>query len=517
MAGMDELATYIRARYALIYVLSFEEQRALEEVHRLAARERKKVVVWSFARGARGEGIKAGTGQRNPLAILEAAPGLPEGTLLVLLDLHPFLGDAGVVRQLRELAQELESTTKTILILSPVLKLPVELTKDIVVVDLALPDPALLAATLREIVASLPPDAVAGLTVEDREQLVRSAQGLTVKELANVLARTLVVTGRIDRGAVDHINAEKRQIIRKSGILDYYPASESMETVGGLDLLKQWLESRGQAFSERARAFGLPAPRGVLIVGVQGCGKSLTAKAVASQWRLPLLKLDMGRLFGGLVGSSEEHMRQAIALAESIAPAVLWIDELEKGLAGLGSSNLSDGGTTARVIGTFLTWLQEKQQAIFVIATCNDVSALPTELLRKGRFDEIFFVDLPTHEERRAIFEIHIARRGRRPADFDLAALARQTRGCSGAEIESAVVAGLHAAFDAGRELGTDDILTACRETVPLSVLAEEKIVALREWGRLRTRRASSGDAPIEVGVADPRVAESLRRIAGDN
>ena len=516
---MDELTTCIRARYTLIYLLSFEEQRVLEEVGRQAARERKRVVVWSFPRGARGEGLQAGTAQKNPMAILDAAASLPEGALLVLLDFHPYLADPGVVRRLKELAQELEATTKTVLILSPVLKLPVEIAKETVVIDFALPDAALLAATLRDITAALPPGAVVGLDADDREQLVRSAQGLTVKEFANVLAKTLVITGRIDAGAVHHVNSEKRQIIRKSGSLDYYPASESMERVGGLDLLKRWLVSRGQAFSDRARAFGLPYPRGILMVGVQGCGKSLTAKAVAAEWRLPLLKLDMGRLFSGTVGSSEEHMRHAIALAESIAPAVLWIDELEKGFAGLGSSNLSDGGTTARVIGTFLTWLQEKQHAVFVIATCNDISALPPELLRKGRFDEIFFVDLPTHAERREIFAIHIARRGRRPADHDLDALAAATRGYSGAEIEGAIVAGLFGAFEAGHELGTEDILVACRETVPLSVLVEEKIVALREWGRLRARRASSGELTIEASEAavDPQVLESLRRIAGDN
>jgi SpoVK/Ycf46/Vps4 family AAA+-type ATPase len=515
--SIEELAVCIRARYTLIYLLSFEEQRVLEEVQRLAARERKRVVVWSFPRGARGAGVQASLGQKNPIAMLDAAPSLPEGTLLVLLDFHAFLGDPAVVRRLKELAQELEPTTRTVLILSPVLRLPVELSKEIMVIDFALPDAALLAATLREITASLPPEAIVGLTADDREQLVRSAQGLTVRELANVLAKTLVVAGRIDRGAVAEINREKKQIIRKSGSLEYYPVAETMEQIGGLELLKAWLVSRGQAFSERARAFGLPYPKGILIVGVQGCGKSLTAKAVASEWQLPLLKLDMGRLFSGTVGSSEEHMRHAITLAEAVAPAVLWIDELEKGLAGLGSSNLSDGGTTARVIGTFLTWLQEKQQAIFVIATCNDITALPPELLRKGRFDEIFFVDLPTHAERRAIFAIHIARRGRRPEDHDLDALAAATRGYSGAEIEGAVVAGLFGAFEAGRELGTEDILVACRETVPLSVLLEEKIVALREWGRLRTRRASAGELAIESSTVDPRVLESLRRLTGDN
>ncbi len=514
----DELATYIRARYTLIYLLSFEEQRVLEEVTRLAARERKKLVVWSFARGARGEGIKAGTGLRSPSAILEAAAALDDGMLLVLLDFHPFLNDPGIVRQLKELGQDFETKRKNVLFLSPVLKLPVELAKDVVVVDFALPDAALLAETLREISAALPAGGIVQLSDLDREELVRSAQGLTVREFANVLAKALVTLGRIDRGAIDLVNTEKRQIIRKSGILEFYPTSESMSGVGGLDALKAWLSSRNEAFTDRARAFGLPYPKGILIVGVQGCGKSLSAKAVADLWRLPLLKLDMGRLFSGTVGSSEENMRQAIAAAEAIAPAVLWIDELEKGLAGLGSSNVSDGGTTARVIGTFLTWMQEKKHAIFVIATTNDISALPPELLRKGRFDEIFFVDLPTHGERRAILEIHIARRGRVPGNFDLEALATITRGYSGAEIEGVVVAGLFHAFERGGDLETEDILLACRETVPLSVMMEDKIVALREWARLRTRRASTGESLVlEGGRPDALIEERLRRIAGDN
>jgi SpoVK/Ycf46/Vps4 family AAA+-type ATPase len=523
----DELATYIRARYALIYLCSFEEQRVLEGLERFAARERKRLVVWSFARGARGDDagegalvvVKAGTGQRNPGAMLDAVPTLPEGTLVVLVDFHPFLGDPGVQRQLKDLARDLEATTKTLLLLSPVLRLPVELSKEMVVVDLALPDAALLGATIDEIVASLPEGVPVRLGREEREQLVRSAQGLTVKEVGNVLAKAVVTRGAIDRAAIDLVNAEKRQIIRKSGLLDFYPVAESMDRVGGLDLLKEWLVTRGHAFGERARAFGLPFPKGILIVGVQGCGKSLSAKAVAAEWRLPLLKLDMGRLFAGTVGSSEENMRQAIQLAEAIAPAVLWIDELEKGLSGLGSSNFSDGGTTARVIGTFLTWMQEKQHPIFVIATANDVGALPPELLRKGRFDEIFFVDLPTLAERRAILAIHVARRRRRPADLDLEALAAATRGFSGAEIEAAVESALFRAFERGRDLETQDIAQACRETVPLSVLMEEKIVALRDWARLRTRRASSGELVIEAGVesVDALVAARVRRIAGDN
>jgi SpoVK/Ycf46/Vps4 family AAA+-type ATPase len=512
----DDLATYIRARYTLVYLLSYEEQRVLDELERFADAEHKQLITWTHARGLRGAGIRPGTAQRSPNAFLDAVPTLPDNALIVACDFHPFLGDPLIVRQVKELGHDLESTKKTMLFLSPLLKLPVELSKDVVVVDFALPDYALLESTFREIASSLTGDKAVKLSDPDREKLIRSAQGLTLKEFSNVLAKTLVTAGRIDRGAVDVVNTEKKQIIRKSGILEFHSAGESMSSVGGLENLKEWLVQRGQAFSDRARSFGLPWPKGILIVGVQGCGKSLSAKAVADSWKLPLLKLDMGRLFGGMVGASEENMRMAISIAESIAPAVLWIDEIEKGLSGLGSSNVSDGGTTARVIGTFLTWMQEKTAPIFVIATSNDISAMPPELLRKGRFDEIFFVDLPTIAERRIIFEIHIKRRNRRPADYDLDGLAQATRGYSGAEIEAAVVAGMFRAFQEGHELTSDDILCACRETVPLSVVMEEKIVKLREWSRLRTRNASAEES-IPVEETRTTIAERLQRIAGDN
>jgi SpoVK/Ycf46/Vps4 family AAA+-type ATPase len=518
---VEELVTYIRARYPLIYLLSVEEQRMVEEIEALARREKKRLVVWSHARGARGDGVAEGAARGDPVAILEAVEGLEDGTLVLLLDFHAFLGDAGVVRLVRDVGQALEATRKTLLILSPVLTLPLELQKDVVVVDLPLPGFELLERTFREIASALPEGVKVILSDEDRERLVRSAQGLTLKEFSNVLAKALVGKGRIDKGAIETVQTEKRQVIRKSGVLDFTPARDSFAEVGGLESLKAWLDSRGRAFSEAARAFGLPWPKGVLIVGVQGCGKSLSAKAVAAQWRLPLLKMDMGRLFGGLVGSSEENMRRAIQLAESIAPAVLWIDEIEKGLAGLGSSNLSDGGTTARVIGTFLTWMQEKTQPIFVVATSNDISALPPELLRKGRFDEIFFVDLPSRLERKAIFDIHIERRKRRARDFDLDVLADATRGFSGAEIEEAVVSGLFLAFERKRDLTGTDLLEAIGATIPLSVVMEEKISKLREWARLRTRAASATTAAGGgAGAAeDPRstIAERLSRIAKEN
>jgi SpoVK/Ycf46/Vps4 family AAA+-type ATPase len=509
-----EVITYIRARYTLLYLLCVEEQRVLEDLAAFAQREKKKLLMWSMSRGTWGTGLQGATAKGDPVGALEAVSQIPDNTLVVLVDFHPYLDDPSIVRMLRELAIDLEATNKTLLLLSPVLKLPAELDKDLTVVDFPLPDFALLEASFHEITGSLPASVKLVLSDRDVEKLVRSAQGLTLREFSNVLAKTLVTRGRIDKEAIDVVNTEKRQIIRKSGILDFYAAKENFGSVGGLNELKRWLDSRGRAFTAAAQEFGLPWPRGILIVGVQGCGKSLSAKAVAQQWRLPLIKLDMGRLFAGLVGASEEKMRQAIRLAESVAPAVLWIDEIEKGLSGLGSSNTSDGGTTARVIGTFLTWMQEKTAPVFVIATSNDISAMPPELLRKGRFDEIFFVDLPMAGERSIIFQIHIAKRGRVPDEFDLAQLSAATRGHSGAEIEEAVVSGLFLAFERDEKLTTSHILEAVEATIPLSVVMEEKIASLRQWAHLRTRNASGAeDRSVDQKAT---IAERLTRIVGD-
>jgi SpoVK/Ycf46/Vps4 family AAA+-type ATPase len=318
----------------------------------------------------------------------------------------------------------------------------------------------------------------------------------------NVLAKSLVEKGKLD---IDVVLAEKEQIVRKSGILEFYPTDESLTNVGGLDLLKNWLRKRRTAFSDRARDYGLPQPKGALLIGVQGCGKSLTAKAVASLWSLPLLRLDVGRIFSGIVGSSEERMRRAIQTAESIAPAMLWLDEVEKGFAGTQSSSFSDAGTTSRVFGTFVTWLQEKEAPVFVIATANDIKILPPELLRKGRFDEIFFVDLPAHAERQEIFRIHVAKRGLKAEQFDCAALADVTAGFSGAEIEQVIIAAMYDSFDQQRPLRQDDVMKAIHETFPLSSTMREQIDEGREWARARARPASSA----QLDVALPRAPES--------
>jgi SpoVK/Ycf46/Vps4 family AAA+-type ATPase len=323
------------------------------------------------------------------------------------------------------------------------------------------------------------------LTAEEEEVMIKSAQGLTLDEIESAFARSFVENRRL---VVDTILEEKKQIVRKSGLLEFYPAENSFADVGGHDLMKEWLDKRKKSFTEKAKDFGIPVPKGVLMLGVQGCGKSLVAKAIAASWNLPLLKLDVGRIFGSLVGQSEENIRKAIRVAESVAPCCLWADELEKGFAGVSGGGSGDSGTSQRVFATFLTWMQEKKKPVFLIATANDVSKLPPELLRKGRFDEIFFIDLPEQKEREEIFAIHLKKRKREPSAFDLTALGHATKSFSGAEIEQVVVASLYVAFDLDRELTQDDLMAEAKAQVPLSVMMSEEIDELRTWAQMRTR-----------------------------
>ncbi|HEY8504803.1 MAG TPA: AAA family ATPase, partial [Gemmataceae bacterium] len=368
-----------------------------------------------------------------------------------------------------------------------------ELAKDVTVLEFGLPGVAEFNWLLDRIIEDVKDSSRfrVELDAEGREQLLHAARGLTLKEAENVFAKTIVNDGKLDASDISVVFSEKQQIIRKSGLLEYYESQENLGNVAGLDQLKQWLRTRGLAFSDRAAEFGLPAPRGVLLLGVQGCGKSLCAKAAANLWKMPLLRLDIGRMFGSLVGSSEENMRRAIQVAESVAPAVLWVDEIDKAFGGATDSAGSDGGTASRVFSTFLTWLSEKRSQVFVIATANDISKLPPELLRKGRLDEIFFVDLPGEAERREVFRIHLQRRKRRPENFDLDELARLSDGFSGAEIEEAVISGLFEAFSHGRDLDQDILRECLTSTVPLSRTMSEELQRLRKWAHGRARPAS--------------------------
>jgi hypothetical protein len=499
---VQELDTLVRARYPLVYLVTSEEQRLEALLGDLAERHGKALLGWTVTRGLRklggGRGAPAPEGVRDPVEALQAVERLAEPSLVVLKDFHPYLSDPTVVRALRDLAHALKSTYTTVLLLSPTLVMPPELEKEISVLDVPLPTFDDLLALLKEIVGVLRQSgrAKVDLTKVDAEQLIKAAQGLTLSEAETAFAKAVAHDDRLGAGDIQLVLEEKRQVIRKSGLLEYFHTDESLATVGGLELLKGWLARRGAAFSGAARAFGLPEPKGLLLLGVQGCGKSLTAKAIAASWRLPLLRLDMGRIFSGLIGSSEENLRKAIRVAESVAPVVLWVDEIEKGLSGLGSSGQVDAGVTARVFGTLLTWLQEKTAPAFVVATANRIDLLPPELLRKGRFDEIFFIDLPAAAEREEILRIHVARRRRDPAGYDLQALARAARGFSGAELEQAVISALHEAFAEGGELEQRHLERAVGESLPLSVTMREELARLRDWAATRTRPASAPAAP---------------------
>jgi ATP-dependent 26S proteasome regulatory subunit len=497
-----ELETLIRARYPIIYIISWEEKRVEEALRAITAGRGKRMFVWTVTQGMVLSQTGTDDRTREPLAALDYVMSSNDPAVFVLKDFHAFITDVSVTRRLRDLTTALKTSYKTLVILAPTLKLPPELEKEVTVVDYALPSLEDLDRLLEGIIQSVRGNAQIDteLAPEEREHLLEAALGLTANEAENVFARSLVEKRRFD---VDVILSEKEQIIRKSGTLEYYRLAEDFTDVGGMDILKDWLRKRTSAFGQKARDFGLPAPKGILLLGVQGCGKSLCCKAVASQWKLPLLRLDVGKIFSGIVGSSEENMRRAIRMAESIAPCVLWLDELEKGFAGTQSSPFSDGGTTSRVFASFITWLQEKTAPVMVVATANDISQLPPELMRKGRFDEIFFVDLPAEDERDEIFEIHLRKRKRDPARFDLKGLAAEAAGFSGAEIEQAIIAALYDAFDAGRDIETEDVVRSVRQSVPLSRTMKEQIALLREWAATRARPASSVTAASEAAPDD--------------
>lgn len=498
MSAAQEIEVLIRAKYPILYIVSWEERRVAETVAKVCQGLNRTLHTWSITQGMRPPvnrmtgPVKPTTlpGELEALALIHEAP---ESTVFLLRDFHPYMKDYRVVRLLRDLAQQLRDKRQTIILTSPTLSLPPDLEKDVNLVDFSLPSHPEIESTLDKVIAAVKdnPNVDTNLEPLQREQIVKSAQGLTQDEIESVFARSLVEKKKFD---IETVLDEKKQIIRKSGLLEYYAPDAALKDVGGLDLLKEWLGKRTKSFTNEAREFGLPSPKGILLLGVQGCGKSLTAKAISAQWNLPLLRLDVGRIFDGtLVGLTEKNMRSAIGTSESVSPCILWLDELEKGFGGIGGQG--DGGTTMRTFATFLTWMSEKTAPVFIVATANDVSALPPELLRKGRFDEIFFVDLPDSPEREQIFSIHLRKRKRDVAKFNLKALAKATDGFSGAEIEQVIVGALFVAFDAGRELAQKDLITEAKSVVPLSVMMAEEIDELRTWAKMRTRPASKRSA----------------------
>jgi hypothetical protein len=495
MSFCEEFELLLRARYSLLYIPTREEERIEATIAQSARQQGNRAVyIWDFVDGYQANPNDAGMAKRNPLQALEFVEKLPASAaaVFILRDFHRFLEDVSVSRKLRNLARALKSQPKNIVIVSPLIAIPDELSEVLTVVEFPLPAAAEIRAEIDRLLSST------GQALDSRtlDELVRSCQGLSIDRIRRVLARAIAAHGELRPEDVDLILEEKRQTIRQTQILDFYPTSANISDIGGLDNLKDWLLRRGGAFSERARQYGLPHPRGLMLVGIQGTGKSLTAKAIAHHWHLPLLRLDVGRLFAGLVGESESRTRQMIQLAEALAPCILWIDEIDKAFSGV--DGRSDAGTTSRVFGTFITWLAEKSSPVFVVATANNIQALPPEMLRKGRFDEIFFVGLPTQEERRAIFAVHLSRlRPHLLKQYDLDRLAYETPDFSGAEIEQTLVEAMHIGFSQNRDFTTDDVLEAASQIVPLARTAQEQIQQLQAWAAAGKARLASKHTPL--------------------
>ncbi|MGB0560633.1 MAG: AAA family ATPase [Spirulinaceae cyanobacterium] len=493
MSFAQEFDLLLRACYPLLYIATPEEERLEAEVRRLAEPgNRRGVYVWDFVEGYQDNPNNAGVGRRNPLQALEFIEKLPSNTagVFLLRDFQRFLDDISIARKLRNLARSLKAQPKNILIVAPDLIIPSELAEVITVVDFPLPTPAELRQEIQRLLAQSP------LVPELLAELVRAAQGLSLERVRRVLTRAIAQHGSIQAEDVELVLTEKQQSIRQTQILDFYPTQAQISDIGGLDNLKDWLIRRGGAFSDRAREYGLPYPRGLLLVGIQGTGKSLTAKAIAHHWHLPLLRLDVGRLFSSLVGESESRTRQMVNLAEALAPCVLWIDEIDKAFGGMESQG--DSGTTSRVFGTFITWLAEKTSPVFVVATANNIQRLPPEMLRKGRFDEIFFVGLPSQTEREAIFHVHLSRlRPQTLRNYDLKRLAYETPDFSGAEIEQTLIEAMHIGFSQNRDFTTDDVLSAASQIIPLARTAQEQIQFLQDWAASGKARLASRGNPL--------------------
>lgn len=502
------LANLVNAGFPYLFIPSYEEDRVVGAIVRTLenpelVKAKRKVYTWTQTQGLVCDGNRV-KDTAQPVPAIDYIGRSSEDAVFILKDFHVYFGgernsrpDHMVIRKLRDILPNLKSSRKTVVFLSPQLAIPGDMEKEISVLDFPLPAMEEIEAALNELTEGLSPESIR-LTPEEKHSLVRSALGLTLQEAENAFCRAIVQIKGLDASAIGIIHEEKNQVVKKTGVLEFVRSDLGIDDIGGLENLKNWLKRRNGSWLERAKAYRIPAPKGVLITGVPGCGKSLTAKAMSAIWGLPLLKLDMGKIFGGVVGSSEENIRKAIHTAEAVAPSILWVDEIEKGFAGTRSDG--DSGTSARVFGTFLTWMQDKTAPVFVIATSNDISALPAELLRKGRFDEIFFVDLPTVREREKIFRLHLEKRVKGAEvvhRIDLNSglcreLAELADGFSGAEIEQAVIAALYEAFFAGRGLCREDLVKSIQETVPLSVTQKEQILNLRQWAATRAVLATA-------------------------
>ncbi len=511
MLLVKKISNLIRARFPYIYMTTYEEDRATSLIKKIAREPKlvkipREVYIWTQTNGfVNEETEKFVTNTENPLKALDFVQNHEKDSVFIFYDMHVFFGvknrnpDFELVRKLRDLLPFLKTgqARKNVFFISPELVIPETLQKDMTICNFPLPTMEEIKKKLDSMILQNKSVKSDTLTEDDKEKLCKAALGLTLQETENAFALAMVNDAKITVDDIKIIMEEKMQVIKKTGILEFVQSDLNIDDIGGLDNLKSWLKKRNNSWSEKAKKYCLPAPKGVLITGVPGCGKSLTAKAMSQIWKLPLLRLDLGKIFSGLVGSSEENMRRAIATAEAVAPSILWVDEIEKGLSGVNSSN--DSGVSSRIFGQFLTWMQEKEAPVFVIATANNIHNLPPELLRKGRFDEIFFVDIPTVNERKEIFKLHLTKRLKNPEissqinldDALITKLAEMTEGFIGAEIEQVVISALYEAFFENRALEFKDLEKTIKNTVPLSTTQKEQILSLRQWANVRAVAAT--------------------------
>jgi len=483
----NELTLFLKARYPVIYINTIEEDRVEYVIRKhVKTNLNRSIYSWDFVDGYTNNPNNEGFAKRNPLQALELVERLNEDTpaIFLLKDFNRFLNDLSISRKLRNLRRTLKLQPKTLIIIGSDLVIPKELQDLITVLEFQLPLENEISQELNRLIKSLE----INIDTQLFESLTRACQGLSLERIRRVLSKIIATYKTINDKSISVLLSEKKQIISQTEILEYASVSEKITNLGGLDNLKDWLKKRKTAFSIQAYNYGLPTPRGLLLIGIQGTGKSLTAKAIANEWELPLLKLDVGKLFGGIVGESELRLRQMINVAETISPCILWIDEIDKAFSN--SESKGDSGTSNRILGTFISWLSEKKKPVFVISTANNIDLLPLEIIRKGRFDEIFFLDLPQKVEREEIFRIHLQEF--RPDHwklFNYSKLAQLSESFSGAEIRQSIIEGMYHAFYEKREFTTEDICMALNELIPLAHLESDQMVRLQNWatsGRIR-------------------------------
>lgn len=511
---LDDLRSRIEAGYPLLFLQTWEEQRWEAELAELALEIERGLVTWTVTGGLQPPPSSESTEEPSAWQLLQQLGQYPPGHVFLIKDFHAWISDPVIVRRLRDLLNELIVSQKTLVFLGPVAEIPFDLAKDGVKIQLPLPGYEDLKSEFDAAITERRDtgDTDLFLTEDEEDKLIKAVMGLSTQEARKAWRRSLHGCAQLNDDVFTTLIAEKRTLASGSDFLEFYDLEEGVADIGGLDALKDWMRRRAEAYSPRAREQGIPLPKGMLLLGVQGCGKSLTARATARLLSFPLIRLDIANLLGSARGESEKNMRNVLTLIESIAPAVLWLDEIEKGFAGVetdGSTGPGDA-TMTRLVGSFLTWMSEIQKPIFVIATANSVQNLPPEMLRRGRFDELFFVDLPNYDERKHILSIHLKKRGWKPEQFDIDDLSKRSEGFSGAELEQVVITAMIDSFGQGHIMQHDDLERSWRSTVPLSVTMEDKIFALRNWAQDRCRRATSDSRVTSMLESEAR-ADSLR------